>query len=162
MDEAERFIGPAARYLEDFTVGERLVTQGRTFTAADGLFWCMFSGDMNPMHVDNDYAARHGLFGGVFPQGLASIAIASGLMERLGISAGTGLAIVDQTIRYKAPVLYGDTIRLELEVAEVRPHAVKPQGKVTFNYWIKRGDDDTVIEGEWRWVFVSRSAKEGN
>lgn len=158
MSGNERYIGPAARFLEDFTVGEKFVTQGRTVTEADGLFWAMYSGDMNPMHVDYDYAARHGLFGGAFPPGLASIAIASGLMERLGLSAGTGLAIIEQTIRYKAPVLFGDTIRLALEVIEVRPHAVKPQGKVLFAYQILRGQDETVIEGEWRWLFASRPA----
>lgn len=137
------------------------MTQGRTVTAADGLFWAMFSGDMNPMHVDHDYAVRHGLFGGAFPPGLATIAIASGLMERLGLSAGTGLAIIDQTIRYKAPVLFGDTIRLELVVREIRPHAVKPQGKVNFDYSIVRGESEVVIEGEWRWLFASRAGGEG-
>lgn len=160
MADQQRYIGPAARFLEDFTVGERIVTQGRTVTAADGLFWAMYSGDMNPMHVDYDYAAKHGLFGGAFPPGLATIGIASGLMERLGLSAGTGLAIIEQTIRYKAPVLFGDTIRLELTVSEVRPHAVKPQGKVSFDYRIVRGADEAVIEGEWRWLFASRAVLE--
>ena len=37
--------------------------------------------------------------------------------------------------------------------AEVRPHAVKPQGKVTFDYRIVRGADEAVIEGEWRWLY---------
>ena len=156
MQESKRFIGPSARYLEDFTVGERFVTQGRTVTQADGLFWAMYSGDMNPMHVDYDYAQKHGLFGGAFPPGLASIGIASGLMERLGLSAGTGLAIIEQTIRYKAPVLFGDTIRLELTVSEVRPHAVKPQGKVRFDYRIVKADDEIAIEGEWLWLFAGR------
>ncbi|MGD9663672.1 MAG: acyl-CoA thioesterase, partial [Novosphingobium sp.] len=93
---------------------------------------------------------------------LASIGIASGLMERLGLSAGTGLAIIEQTIRYKTPVLFGDTIRLELVVSEIRPHAVKPQGKVTFDYQIIKGDDEVAIEGEWRWLFASRAVTEGD
>lgn len=158
MTQSQRYIGPSARFLEDFTVGEIIATQGRTITPADGLFWAMYSGDMNPMHVDYDYAAKHGLFGGAFPPGLAVVAVASGLMERLGLSAGTGLAIIEQTIRYKAPVLFGDTIRLELTVAEVRPHAVKPQGKVSFDYGIVRGESEVVIEGEWRWLFAARAA----
>lgn len=113
------------------------------------------------MHVDYDYAVKHGLFGGAFPPGLATIAIASGLMERLGLSAGTGLAIIDQTIRYKAPVLFGDTIRLELVVQEIRPHAVKAQGKVSFDYQIVRSESEVVIEGEWRWLFASRAGITG-
>ena len=157
MTQQQRYLGPAARFLEDFTTGERIVTQGRTVTEADGLFWAMFSGDMNPMHVDYEFANRHGIFGGAFPPGLASIAIASGLMERLGLGAGTALAIIEQTIRYKAPVLFGDTIRLEVVVGEVRPHAVKPQGKVRFDYQIVRGDGTVMVEGEWLWLFASRA-----
>lgn len=155
--QQDRFVGPSARFLEDFTLGEKIVTQGRTVTEADGLFWAMFSGDMNPMHVDYDFAKKHGIFGSAFPPGLVTVAIASGLVERLGISAGTGFAIIDQTIRYKAPVLFGDTIRVELTVGEIRPHATKPQGKVRFDYRVLRGENETVLEGEWRWLFAARN-----
>jgi acyl dehydratase len=48
-------VGPNAKYFEDFRIGDSFKTQGRTFTAADGLFWSMYSGDMNPMHVDDDF-----------------------------------------------------------------------------------------------------------
>ena len=72
-------VGPNAKYFEDFKVGDKFQTQGRTFTAADGLFWSMYSGDMNPMHVDNEFAKQYGIFGGLFPPGLAVVGIASGL-----------------------------------------------------------------------------------
>lgn len=157
MQDAERYIGPAARFFEDFSVGERISTQGRTVTHADGLFWAMFSGDMNPMHVDQYFAAKHGLFGGVFPPGLASIAIASGLMERLGLGTGTALAILEQTIRYKSPVMFGDTIHLELMIKELKPHPEKPRGTVQFAYEILKQDGSVAIEGEWRWLFATRT-----
>lgn len=159
MRDAEHYIGPAARFFEDFTVGERISTQGRTVTSADGLFWSMFSGDMNPMHVDYDFATRHGLFGGAFPPGLASIAIASGLMERLGLGAGTALAILEQTIRYKSAVMFGDTIHLEIFVKQLKPHAEKPRGTVLFDYQILKQDHVVAIEGEWCWLFASRGRR---
>lgn len=156
MTEPARYFGPAARFFDDFRVGERIITQGRTMTQADGLFWSMYSGDMNPMHVDYAYAARHGLFGGAFPPGLASVALASGLIERLGIAAGTGLAILEQTIRYKTPVLFGETIHLELEVTSLKAHATQPRGKVGFAYQIIKDDGSVAIEGEWLWLFAAR------
>ena len=154
----ERFVGPAARWFDDFHVGDRLVTQGRTVTPADGLFWAMFSGDMNPMHVDAPYAARHGIFGGVFPPGLLAIAIGSGLVERLGFATGTGLAIVEQTIRYRKPVLPGDTIHVELVVGATTPHPSKPRGSVRFDYRIVDQSNEAKVEGEWVWLFATRTA----
>jgi acyl dehydratase len=79
-------------------------------------------------------------------------------VERTGFSAGTGLAILEQTIRFKAPVLFGETIRLELVVAELKPHRSKPRGSVRFNYQILKQGGEVAVEGEWLWLFASRDA----
>jgi 3-hydroxybutyryl-CoA dehydratase len=134
------------------------VTQGRTFTAADGLLWSMYTGDMNPMHVDDEFAREHGYFGGVFPPGLAAVGIASGLNERLGLFAGTGLVMTGQTIRYRTPVLPGDTIRVHLEVRSLTPHPRRPAGTAEFGYRIVKGADTVCIEGEWGIVLARRPA----
>lgn len=150
-------IGPAARYFEDFTLGEAFVTQGRTFTQADGLFWAMFTGDMNPMHVDSEFAQEHGIFGGVFPPGLAAVAIASGLNERLGLFVGTGLAMTGQTVRYRKPVLPGDTVKVRLEVKSLTPHPRRPAGTAEFAYQIVKGDGTVCVEGEWGILLAART-----
>jgi acyl dehydratase len=141
--------GPNARFFDDFTEGEEFVTQGRTITQNDGLFWAMFTGDMNPMHVDEDFASRYGLFGGRFPPGLMAVAIVSGLEERLGLTAGTGLAMIEQTIRYKTPVLFGDTIHAKIRIQKKEAHPKKPRGKIYFHYEILKGNEELAIEGEW-------------
>jgi len=156
MSEQEMPYGPSARFFEDFRLGDRIVTQGRTVTPADGLFWAMFTGDMNPMHVDEEFASRHGIFGGKFPPGLMSVAIASGLKERLGLTAGTALAMLEQTIRYKSPVLFGDTIHVVLIVNEVEPHPTKPRGTVRFHYEVVKHGGEVASEGEWVMVFAAR------
>lgn len=149
--------GPAARFFDDLSVGETFVTQGRTVTAADGLLWAMYSGDMNPMHVDDDFAREYGIFGGMFPPGLAIVAIASGLNERLGLFVGTGLAITGQTIRYRTAVLLGDTIRVRLEVRSLTPHSRRPAGTAQFGYEIVKSDDTVCIEGEWGILLAARA-----
>lgn len=156
MSEEGRPVGPSARFFEDFKPGDRFVTQGRTVTQADGLFWAMFTGDMNPMHVDEEFASRHGLFGGRFPPGLMAVAIASGLKERLGLTAGTGLAMLEQTIQYKSPVLFGDTIHVVLIVKEAESHPAKPRGTVRFHYEVVKGDGTVAIEGDWVMVVAAR------
>ncbi len=149
--------GPAARFFDDLRVGETFVTQGRTFTPADGLLWAMYSGDMNPMHVDDEFAREYGVFGGTFPPGLAVVGIASGLNERLGLFVGTGLAMTGQTIRYRKPVLPGDTIRVRLEVRSLTPHPRRPAGTAEFGYQIVKSDETVCIEGEWGILLAARA-----
>jgi acyl dehydratase len=148
-------IGPAARFYEDFAVGDRFTTQGRTVSETELTLWAMFSGDMNPMHVDEEFARVHGLFGGRFPPGLLAVGVASGLVERLGFFAGTGLAIKRQSIVYRSPVLVGDTIHVELDVTETAPHPRRPAGHVTFAYRIAKHDGTTCIEGDWEWLIAA-------
>lgn len=148
--------GPSARFFEGFAVGDRFVTQGRTIGETELSLWAMYSGDMNPMHVDEEHARAHGIFGGRFPPGLAAIGVASGLVERLGLFAGTGLAIISQTIVYRTPVLLGDTIRVELDVRETKRHHRRPAGFVTFAYRTLRQDDALCIEGDWVWFIAGR------
>lgn len=159
---ADREVGQGARFFEDFGVGERLVTQGRTLTETDGVMWAMFTGDMNPMHVDEVYASEHGLFGGRFPPGLMSVAIASGLKERLGLFGGTGLAMLEQTIRYHRPAVMGDTIHVELTVDAVEPKPGKARGTVRFHYEILRQDRTLIADGEWVMVVAARSVTPAN
>ncbi|MGE3621997.1 MAG: MaoC/PaaZ C-terminal domain-containing protein [Acidimicrobiia bacterium] len=147
-------VGPAARFFEDLAVGEVFTTQGRTVTEADGLAWAMFTGDMNPMHVDDEFARRHALFGGRFPPGLMAVAMASGLKERLGLFAGTGMAIRRQTVEYRSPVLFGDTIAVEVEVVGRERRPGRPYGRVDMTYRIVKGDGTVAVEGEWE-MFVA-------
>lgn len=156
MDAITRPVGDSSRFFEDFFVGETIVTQGRTITETDGSLWAMFTGDMNPMHVDDDYAAEFGVFGGRSPPGLMAVAIASGLKERLGLFQGTGLAMLEQTIRYHSPVLFGDTIRVTLIVEDATRQPGKRRGIVDFSYALHKGDDTLALDGIWRMLIAAR------
>lgn len=149
-------LGPSAKYFEDFAVGDEFLTQGRTIGEADNTFWTMFSGDMNPMHVDDEYAREHGLFGGRFPAGLMVVAVASGLQERLGLFTGTGLAMLNQSIDYHKAVLLNDTIRERMIVDEVVASKSKPAGRVTFRYEIIRQDDEICVSGRVTYYLLGR------
>jgi acyl dehydratase len=148
-------VGPSARYFEDFAPGDEFLTQGRTIGDADNTIWTMFSGDMNPMHVDNEYAREFGMFGGRFPAGLMVVAVASGLQERMGLFQGTGLAMISQSIDYHTAVLLGDTIRVRMVVTECVPSRSKPAGKVTFRYEILRQDDAVCVSGDTTYYLVA-------
>jgi acyl dehydratase len=140
-------IGPGAKWFEDFAVGDVHVTQGRTVTETDSMLFAMFSGDMNPIHVDEEFAKANSPFGGRIPQGLAILSIASGLQERLGLFAGTGRGLVDQTIRYRRPVRLGDTIAVRLTVREATDRPDRDWGTLLVGYEIVTSDGTVAIEG---------------
>jgi acyl dehydratase len=140
-------IGPGARWFEDFTEGDVFVTQGRTVTETDSMLFAMFSGDMNPIHVDEEFARANSPFGGRIPQGMAILSIASGLQERLGLFAGTGRGLLDQTIRYRRAVQLGDTISVRLTVREKTDREDRDWGRLLLGYEIVRGDGTVTIDG---------------
>jgi acyl dehydratase len=137
-----------SRYYEDLAVGERFVSQGRTITQTEHVMWSMFTGDLNPIHVDEHFAASAGIFGRTVPQGLLVVALASGLQERLGILRSTGRAMLSQTITYRSPAFVGDTIWVELVVAGKTARPGGDSGRVVFDLRIlKHPDAKTVAEG---------------
>ena len=76
------------------------------------------TGDHNPVHLDDVYAAgtRFGrrIAHGMIAAGLISAALANDL-------PGPGSIYLSQTLEFKAPVFPGDTLTVEVEVKNVRP-----------------------------------------
>ena len=76
------------------------------------------SGDNNPIHLDDEYAAgtRFGrrIAHGMLAAGLISATIANDL-------PGPGTVYLSQSLKFKSPVFPGDTITTTIEVASIRP-----------------------------------------
>ena len=99
------------------------------------------TGDTNPVHLDDDYAAgtRFGrrIAHGMIAASLISATLANDL-------PGPGTVYLSQTLQFKAPVYPGDTITTTVEVKSVRPD--KPI--LTLNTTCTNQDDKVVLEGE--------------
>jgi 3-hydroxybutyryl-CoA dehydratase len=106
------------------------------------------TGDSNPVHLDDVYAAatRFGrrIAHGMIAAGLISAALANDL-------PGPGTVYLSQTLQFKAPVYPGDTITTTVEVKNVRPD--KPIA--TLVTVCKNQEGVVVLEGE-AVVLVSR------
>jgi acyl dehydratase len=135
-------------WFEDFAVGARFPTPGRTVTESDVVSFAALSGDANPIHTDEVFARRTP-FRGRVAHGLLVQSIATGLAHQTGIFDGTIAAIVEMTIRYEAPVGIGDTVRAVLEVAEVDPSPSPRRGQVRFQIQVLDQEGRTVSTGEW-------------
>jgi acyl dehydratase len=146
------------RFLDDLEVGTCWETRGRTITEADLLMFGTWSGDMHPLHTDEEYARRT-QFGGRIFHGPGVLAIAFGLEMGLGWKMGSAIAFLgirDWTM--SAPVRIGDTIRVQEDVVDIRPSASKPdRGVVTTRVRVLNQDDVVCHEGRWA-VLITRSS----
>ncbi len=102
-------------YLEDLTVG-MTASYGRTVTDADIVLFAGVSGDDNPVHVNEEFAAET-LFKGRIAHGMLSAGFISTVLgTRL---PGAGCIYMSQSLRFKAPVRAGDTVTARVTVANV-------------------------------------------
>src|SRR5690348_15612293 len=109
-------------YFEDFEIGDRFVSPGRTVTEADIALFAGLSGDYTPVHVDS-VAAMRSRFGGRIAHGGLTLAIASGLeFSLVGPSGDRVVAFYGlDGVRFVRPVRPGDTVRVIGEVVALEP-----------------------------------------
>lgn len=133
---------------DQFNVGDTFCSPGRTVTEADVVAFAGLSGDYNPLHTDEEFA-RTTPFGTRIAHGMLSAAMATGMANWTGVFEGTTLALMEQVIQYRGAVRFGDTIHLELTVAEKKDSSKPDRGVVVFGTQICNQDHKAVIEGRW-------------
>ena len=142
------------RYFEDFNVGDRIVTRGRTITEADIVMFSALSGDWHPLHTDVEYAKR-GPFKERIAHGFLVLSVASGLLplSEIAIIAFYGM----DKLRFIAPVRLLDTIHVELAAIEKQDRD-KRGGVVTFRETIRNQREEEVVVGTMRSYIAKREA----
>jgi len=143
------------RYFEEFAVGDRVISHGRTVTEADIVAFAAFTGDYNPLHCDAEYA-RGTVFGERIAHGLLGLAIATGLIERLGFIAGTVQAFLGLEWKFRGPIKIGDTIHVEAEVARTKEMRRMGGGIVILNVAVVNQSGEAVQNGQWTALIKSR------
>ncbi len=137
------------RLFQEFTVGQRFRTPGRTITEGDIGDFAGLTGDYNPVHTDEVFA-RETDFGGRVAHGPMGIGIAFGLAARLDLIDGTVIALLGVTWDFKAPVRPGDTIHAEIEVTETRAVRHPERGLLGLSVALVNQDGVTAQAGTAR------------
>ncbi len=128
------------------TVGAT-ATRRLTLTADHVKTFAELSGDYNPLHFDETFAAST-KFGRLVVQG----GLTTGLLNALVAMdmPGPGTVFLSQDWKFTAPVFIGDTITAVAEVLSVHESKPVTQLKVL----VTRQDGETVLEGEaWCYTF---------
>jgi acyl dehydratase len=133
---------------DEFEVGARYTSQARTVTEADVVSFAGLSGDFNPLHTDAEFG-KSTPFGERIAHGMLVVAMATGMSNWTGIFEGTTIALMEQVIRYKRAVMFGDTVHLELEVLDKKETSKPDRGVVRFTTQVLNQRDEVVIDGEW-------------
>lgn len=136
-------------YLEDLKPG-MCASNARTVTEADIVLFAGVSGDTNPVHINQEFAAESP-FAGRIAHGML---IASYVSTVLGMQLpGPGCIYISQQLRFKAPVRVGDTVKTRVEVREV----MSDRKRVILNTVCSVGGQ-VVLEGEAVMLVTSRLA----
>jgi acyl dehydratase len=150
--------GPLGFYFEDFEIGAKLVTRGRTITEADLVQFAGLTGDYNPMHTNEVYAASS-FMGKRVAHGMLTLSYAIGQAYQLGILERTVLAFRELDMKFSVPVYIGDTIHAELIVAEKKEARRLGGGTVTLEMRILNQEGKVVQKGTMTLLMASRPEK---
>ena len=131
-------------YIENRTYDEIQVgdsaTLTRTLKPEDIQLFAVMSGDVNPAHVDPEYA-KSGMFHEVIAHGMWGGALISTV---LGTQfPGPGTIYIDQTLHFSRPVGLGDTISVTLTATRKFDH----NHHILFDCACTNQDGQTVIRG---------------
>lgn len=146
---------PKGLYFEDFTIGTRLRTAGRTITEADIVAFAGLSGDYNQIHTNSVYASAD-TFGKRVAHGLLVQSIATGLAVQSGVIEGTVLAFRELDCKFSLPVFIGDTVHVEIEIVETKAFPRLNGGNVTMKYAVVNQDGAAVQRGNWVMLVKSK------
>lgn len=126
-------------------VGQK-AARSLTLSAEHVAKYAEITGDRNPLHFDEGFAART-KFGRLVVQG----GLTTGLVHALVAMdlPGPGTVFLSQNWKFTAPVHVGDTITAVAEVVSV--HASKPVTQLRVR--VTRDDGSVVLEGE-AWCYT--------
>ena len=143
-------------YFEEFSVGQKVVTEKRTVTEDDIMTFARVSGDDNRIHTDPEFS-RTTIFGKQVAHGLLGLAIASGLAWQTGILDGTVIAFREvKDWKFVKPVFIGDSIYVELETVETKSLPRIGGGSVTITLEVKNQNDEVCHRGTWTVLMMSK------
>ena len=130
--------------------GSSLTVTETHLVLGSGLF-----GDFNPLHVDEVFAEKS-LFGSRVLHGPFTGALVSAPVGMF--FAGTAIAYLEQTCRFKAPVRAGDTLATEWTVSEKIDKPKHRGGVIVLRGASRNQHGDTVVEADGKILVASRPA----
>ena len=135
--------------IEDLSAGMTAVF-AKTVTEADIVLFAGISGDINPVHLNHEFATET-MFEGRIAHGMLTAGFISTV---IGTELpGPGAIYLKQSLNFKAPVRAGDTVRARVTIREV----IADKRHIVLDTVATVGDK-VVLDGEALILVPSRDA----
>lgn len=145
-------------HFEDIQVGNRYRSASRTLFDADIVNFAGLSGDFNPLHLDDVFAAKT-IHGRRIAHGMLVASIVSGLRSSIDDFALVGW--LETSRRFVTPAYPGDTITVSYEVVETRASRSRPtMGIVVLSVEVVKQTGEVVQTGQDSLMVERRGAQQ--
>lgn len=126
--------------MTEFKVGQN-ASVCKTITDGDIRDFARISGDDNPIHLDDDYAAQS-----LFGKRIVHEILVSALISRVigTMLPGEGTIYLSQDLKFIKPVYVEDTVVAEVEILKID----NEKKRMTLKTTVTKEDGTCVIEGE--------------
>ncbi len=149
-------------YFEEFSVGQKIKTVGRTVVESDITSFAGLTGDHNQIHTDAHFAAGT-QFGQRVAHGLLGLSIGVGLLMRTGVLEGTVIAFREiAEWKFIKPVFIGDTIHAVMEVKETKVMPRVGAGLATVTVEVKNHKNESLMKGTLTLLVASKPQSSGD
>ncbi|MAM87409.1 MaoC/PaaZ C-terminal domain-containing protein [Allohahella sp. A8] len=132
--------------LENLTYDELEVGDTATYTKSltedQIILFAAMSGDVNPVHLDQDYA-ENTIFKGRVAHGMWSGALISAAIAT--VMPGPGSIYLEQSMKFRRPVKIHDTLTVNLKVEEKQT-----KNRVLISCKVCNQNNEVVLEGDAR------------
>jgi len=125
--------------INELKIGDKEYVQ-KTISETDVYLYAGITGDLNPAHINEEYA-KDTFFKGRIAHGMLTAGLISAV---LGMKLpGPGTIYLAQELKFTAPVRIGDTIKAEAEVVEI----IVEKNKIKIKTTCTNQNGDIVLDG---------------
>lgn len=138
-----------ARYFENYAVGDKIITPGRTVTEADISIILGISRYVEPFMIDEEYA-KTTIFKTRIAPGRLILLMMGGLVGPSGVfDLETVIALVGiNNIKFKNPLRAGDTIKVEVEITDKKETSRPERGVIIHKETCINQREEVLVEME--------------
>jgi acyl dehydratase len=149
----------ASTSAKDIALGAKFDSAAHTVTEADIAVFADVTRDHHPLHLNAAYTRSQG-FPAVIAHGLFGLSLMEGLKSELKLYEETSVGSLGwDDVRFKAPVLAGDRLRVRFRFVEKRPTRNPGRGIVIEALELINQRDEVVTAARHTWLILPRQAE---
>ncbi|GGE45656.1 MaoC family dehydratase [Pullulanibacillus camelliae] len=129
-------------YYEDYTIGAKRTTLGRTITETDIVLHAGQTGDFYPHHMDQEWCKTQ-----PFKQRMAhgTLIFSVGVGMTAGDINPEAMSYGYDKLRFIHPVFIGDTLHVNVTIQEKRAHPKRPQQGIVVEHVEMVNQEEQVV-----------------